>query len=166
MRVALLAALLLASAAAAAEGQRMVPAACGVRATLWIEHYTAELFVPPGRPPAAALADPSQPKALRMQITNAKLMPRDVPRRWREALQPALGEETMKRLRDGYHRLESGDTVEVSYAPGRGVTLRLNEQQVLSAAGHAVIEAIIGAWANDAPFEKKLAGTLARNPCA
>jgi len=157
--------LALVAGTAAAEPAPLVPAACGVRQTLWIEHYAAQLHVPAGKT-AAALHDPQQPKMLRMRILNSMLMPSDIPRRWRDALQPVLDAETMRRLRAGYRTLQEGDTVVVTYEPQRGVKLRINERTVADAKGHGAIDALLAAWAHNTPVEQKLAGTVSRNPCA
>ena len=157
--------LALAAAPAAAAPSVLAPAACGVRNTLWIEHYSARLYLPKGSS-VAAVSDPGMPKMLRMRMLNTFLMPPEIPRKWREALQPVLDGNALKRLQDGYGRLQSGDTVVVSYQPQKGISLSINERTLVSAEGHAAIDALLAAWAQDAPVEKKLAGTLARNRCA
>ena len=141
------------------------PAACGVRNTLWIEHYSAQLYLPKGTS-IAAVSDPGMPKMLRMRMLNTFLMPPEIPRRWREALQPVLDGEALKRLQDGYDGLQTGDTVVVTYQPQKGIALSINERTLVTAEGHAAIDALLAAWSQDAPLEKKLAGTAARNRCA
>ncbi len=163
MKLALFLAAAFAGSAAAAE---LRPAACGVRHTLWIEHYSAQLLLPPGKSALAAVGDPAQPKMLRMQILNPQLMPSDVPARWRKALASEIDAQTMTRLRQAYRALQGGDTIVVAYEPGSGVALRVNERTVASIAGHAAIDALLAEWAGGAPLEQKLAGAVSRNPCA
>jgi hypothetical protein len=165
MKLAILALAAFAGAAAAAPSAPLAPAACGVRNTLWIEHYSAQLYVPAGKS-AAAVGDPSQPKMLRMQIINPMLMPPDIPGKWRDALEPVLDGATMERLRATYRELQEGDTLEVDYEPQAGIALRVNDRTVAKVAGHAAIDALIAAWTSGVPFEKKIAGTVARNRCA
>jgi hypothetical protein len=152
-------------AVGAAAAQPLEPTACGVRNTLWIEHYTAYLYVPAGDS-IKALGDPEKPKMLRMRMLNTLFMPYAIPRKWREALHPVLDGETMKRLQDGYGGLQDGDTVMVTYQPQQGVALRINDRTVVTAKGHAAIDALLAAWAQDTPLEKKLTGTASRNRCA
>lgn len=154
-----------AGAAVAAEPPPLAPAACGVRNTLWVEHYSAQLYVPAGQS-IAVVGDPAQPKMLRMRMLNTFLMPPEIPHKWRAALQPVLDGESMKRLQAGYGRLQSGDTVVVTYQPREGIALRINDRTLLTAKGHAAIDALLAAWADDAPVEKKLAGAASRNRCA
>lgn len=163
MKLALL--LVFSALAGAAAAAPMVPAACGVRHTLWIEHYAAQLYVPVGQT-AAVLGDAGQPKMLRMRILNSMLMPPDIPRKWQDALRPVLDEAAMARLRASYRALEGGDTVVVTYEPRRGVELRINDRLVASVVGHLAIDALLSAWAENQPLERKLAGTVSRNRCA
>ena len=164
-RAILLVAALTAGLAAALEPAKLIPAACGVRNTLWLEHYSARLYLPAGTS-IEAVRDPGKPKMLRMRMLNTFLMPPEIPRKWREALQPVLDADAMKRLQDGYGDLQSGDTVEVTYQPQKGIALRINERTVAFAGGHGVIDALLAAWADDAPLERKLASTVSRNRCA
>jgi hypothetical protein len=163
MRLALF--MVLCALAGPAAAAPLVPAVCGVRHTLWIEHYAAQLYVPAGQT-AAALGDAAQPKMLRMRILNSMLMPPEIPRKWQDALRPVLDDAALARLHAGYRSLEGGDTVVVSYAPGAGVELRVNDRVIASVAGHQAIDALLQAWADDQPLERKLAGTVSRNPCA
>jgi hypothetical protein len=146
-------------------GQPLQPAACGVRNTLWIEHYAAQLYVPEGNS-IDAVSDPAKPKTLTMRMLNTFLMPPEIPHKWREALEPVLDPDAMKRLREGYERLQSGDIVEVTYQPQNGIALSINDRTVATARGHEAIDALLAAWADDAPLRKKLAGTASRNRCA
>jgi hypothetical protein len=164
-RAILLLAALAAGPAAALEPSKLIPVACGVRHTLWLEHYSAQLYLPAGTA-FEALSDPDKPKMLKMRVLNTFLMPPEIPRKWREALQPVLDAHAMKRLQDEYDGLQSGDTVVVTYQPQRGIALSINERAVASAGGHRAIDALLAAWADDAPLEKKLSATVSRNRCA
>ncbi len=143
---------------------KLIPASCGVRRTLWIEHYRAELFVPAGDT-VAAVGDPGQPKALRLRILNALLMPRDIPGRWRAALVPVIAAEAMARLRAAYGGLRTDDLVEVTYLPRDGLTLSVNGRPVVQVPGHRAIDALLQAWAVETPAREKLQRAAMNNPC-
>jgi hypothetical protein len=153
------------AAAEAVQAAPLAPAVCGVRHTLWIEHYAAQLYVPAGAS-VMAVGDPGQPKMLRMRVLNTFLMPPDIPRKWRDALEPVLEGDAMKRLQDGYGGLQAGDTVVVTYQPQNGIAVHINDRALVTAKGHAAIDALLAAWADDAPVTKKLAGTASKNRCA
>ena len=164
-RAILLMAALTAGPAAAIEPSKLLPAACGVRNTLGLEHYSAQLYLPADTS-IDAVGNPDKPKMLKMRMLNTFLMPPEIPRKWRVALQPVLDADAMKRLEDGYGSLQSGDTVVVIYQPQQGIALTINERTVATAGGHGAIDALLAAWAGDAPLEAKLAGTVSRNRCA
>lgn len=143
---------------------KLIPASCGVRRTLWIEHYRAELFVPAGDT-VAAVGDPGRPKALRLRILNALLMPPEIPGRWREALEPVIAADAMARLRAAYDGLRTDDVVEVTYLPRHGLTLYVNGRPAVQVPGHRAIDALLQAWALETPAREKLKHTAFNNPC-
>jgi hypothetical protein len=143
---------------------KLIPASCGVRRTLWIEHYRAELFVPAGDT-VAAVGDPGQPKALRLRILNALLMPRDIPGRWRKALEPVIAAGAMAQLRAAYDGLRTDDLVEVTYLPRHGLTLSVNGRPAVQVPGHRAIDALLHAWALEMPAREKLQQAAMNHPC-
>jgi hypothetical protein len=71
----------------------------------------------------------------------------------------------MQRLQQGYGGLQNGDSVVVSYQPHKGIALSINDRTVVTAEGHAAIDALLAAWAENAPLQQKLAATAARHRC-
>jgi hypothetical protein len=160
---------LAAHAAAMPEGlqlgaERLAAASCGIRETLWIEHYAAGLYLPRRADPAAQLSDPSVPKALRVEIINSRLMPPDIPKKWRKPIEQQDA-RALEALRSAYRQLQPGDEVLISYTPRAGVRVGVNGQPVAHSGGHAVIEALLKTWADDEPLPKKLGAVMARNRC-
>jgi hypothetical protein len=142
------------------------PASCAVHQTLWVQHYAAQLFLAPGEPPTA-LADPRQPKLLRISIINPAFLPPQIPAQWRHALAPVLGVEIMARLQAAYEGLRPGDVVVVAYEPTSGVSLHANDRLLAHAPGHSAIESLLAAWAQEGlPLTEQLKTATARNPCA
>lgn len=145
-------------------GERLAAASCGVRGTLWIEHYAAALYLPRRANAAPQLADANVTKAVRVQILSKRLMPKDIPRKWRQPMathDPGL----LERVRDVYRQLKVGDEVLIAYTPNHGVELALNGTAVATAQGHGLIDALLRAWAEDEPLPKKLEDVMARNRC-
>ena len=136
-------------------GHRLELASCGVRDTMWIDHYAAGLYVPSGAG-AKAAADAKQATAVRMKIINARYLPGDIPAKWRGALDRELGHEPMMRVRRAYDKLQDGDVVTFSYVPSQGVTMQLNDRKVIDVGGHAVIDSILAAWRGRDPIGEKL----------
>lgn len=144
--------------------ERLAAASCGIRETLWIEHYAAGLYLPQRGNAASQLSDPNVAKALRVEILNSRLMPPDIPKKWRRPIEERDA-QALAHLRAAYRDLRPGDEVLISYTPRAGVKVDVNGQPVASTAGHGVIEALLYAWADDEPLAKKLGGVLARNRC-
>jgi hypothetical protein len=145
-------------------GNRLEAASCGVRSTLWIEHYAARLYLRDGAGPDA-VSDPAEPKALRLRIINSFLLPPQIPSRWRNALGSVLDAAAMASLGAAYRDLESGDIVLITYVPRHGLTLRVNGAPVLGSDGQDAIDALLATWADEMPAEAQLRRTVADKTC-
>lgn len=147
-------------------GNQMLPArSCATRDTLWIHHYAAALYVPQRAAPAAALQDPKQPKALHVQILSKSFLPRDLPKKWNQALQSQLDGASMNAIQNAWHQVSVGDRVTIAYAPGPGVTLQLNERLVARSPNHDVVDALLRTWADGEPVLQRVSQTVAKHPC-
>jgi hypothetical protein len=170
--VSLAAALLVAGAAVTVPGAlrlgdaRLEAAGCGVRSTLWVEHYVAALYLPGGMRAVLALADPASAKALYVRIMDDDHLPARIPREWREPIARHLAAGDLARARAAYRGLAPGDELIVAYEPGAGVRLVVNGRVLATSPGHALVEAVLSEWAGDAPPGEKLRATLERNVCA
>jgi hypothetical protein len=145
--------------------QVLAAASCGLRETLWIDHYAAKLYVHPGDRAEAALPDSRLAKALEIQILNKSFMPAEIPRKYRRALETDLDEATMSRLGAAYRTLRSGDVVTISYLPNRGVSLSVNRELVAVTPAHRVVESILATWADGKPVDQHLRAMLVKHPC-
>ena len=147
-------------------GAELLPArSCATRDTLWIHHYAAALYLPPRSVPAAALEDPQQPKALHVQILSKTFLPRDLPKKWNQALASELDGGAMSAIRSAWQQVSVGDRVTIAYAPGPGVTLQLNEQLVARSPRHGVIDALLKTWADGEPVRERVNQAVAKHPC-
>lgn len=145
-------------------GQALQLVSCGMRETLWIDHYAAGLYVPPGAS-AQVARDAKHPKAVRLKIIEARYLPEKIPEKWRGALNSELEREPMVRVRRAYGALREGDEVTFTYAPQEGVTMQVNGRAVMRASGHGVIDAILEAWAGEDPVSGKLSRLSLEHPC-
>ena len=146
------------------DGQALALASCGVRETLWIDHYVAALYLPPGSAPAAA-RDERKSKVVRLHIVDSLFLPARIPGKWRRALERELPPGPMQRLQQVYRRLREGDALTISYAPRSGLAMQLNGAEVLRLGGHDAIDSILEAWAEDLPVEEKLRRLTSEHPC-
>lgn len=143
---------------------RLELVSCGVRDTLWVDHYVAGLYVPRGAT-AQAVRDARQPKAVRIQVLDARWMPANVPEKWRDALRKELEREPMAKVRAAYDRLDDGDVVTFTYVPQRGVRMAVNGRGVMQTPGQEVIQTILQAWAEGDPISGKLHRLRLEHPC-
>jgi hypothetical protein len=147
-------------------GNVQLPAAsCAARDTLWVHHYVAALYVPTQPSPVEALQDPAQPKALQVQILSKAFLPKEMPKKWREALESELDSAAYGAVRDAWHGLAVGDRVIVAYLPGPGVTLQLNDRVVARSPKHEVVDALLKTWAEGEPVPQRVNRVVAEHPC-
>jgi hypothetical protein len=147
-------------------GGEMLPAAsCATRDTLWIHHYVAALYVPPKTAPLAALQDPRRAKAFQVQILSKVFLPRDMPKKYRLALEQTLDAPSLAAVGAAWRRLAVGDRVMLAYAPGAGLSLQLNEREVAQTSRHDVIEALLRTWADKEPLPARFNRVVAKHPC-
>ena len=156
---------LLIACAPAHSAQELAAASCGVRKTLWMEHYSAVLYLPKRAAAQDELASPAAPKRLEMTIIDPRFLPRDIPRKWREPIEKHLDAASAARATAAYRSLKRGDRLTLAYAADQGVTFRINERPVARSAGHGLVDAILFTWADEEPLREKLRRTLTRNVC-
>lgn len=146
--------------------QSLAPASCATRNTLWIHHYAAALYVAPRAAPAEALEDPKQAKALQVEILNKAFLPRQMPSRWERTLESELDGKALGSIHAAWRRLGAGDRVTIAYAPGPGVSLKVNDRMVAAVPSHRLVEALLRTWAENEPVGERVNRVVARHPCA
>ena len=145
--------------------QSLTAASCATRDTLWIHHYVAALYLPSRESAVSALQDPKQPKALQVQILSKTFLPKEMPKKWRQALESQLDGPSFSSIRSAWRELRVGDRVTIAYAPGPGVTLELNDSVVATSPRHDVIDTLLQTWADNEPIPQRLNRVVAKHPC-
>lgn len=145
-------------------GQNLQLVSCGVRNSLWIDHYAAGLYLPAGVD-MQALMDASQPKGVLIRMITTRYMPDQIPGKWLEALERETPSEPLSGLRRAYRRLSEGDVMSIVYQPATGITTRVNGSRVSHVANHRVIRAILDAWAEERPIFEKLQKLSGEHRC-
>lgn len=147
------------------DGNELALAACGVRETLWIDHYLAALYLPVDAKPAASMTDPDQPLMIVLHVLSTAFMPDRIPEQWREPLREELRSDPLSSIRRTYEELAAQDRIQVAYSPGSGVTLSVNGRAITTEPGHALIASMLATWAESDPISGKLERLLLKNPC-
>ena len=150
--------------ALSADGDELRLASCGVREILWVEVYSAGLYLRPGAQPDAA-ADPAEPAALAVRVHSAMHFPYHMPGKWQRALASGLDAAAMERVERAYQALKDDDLLTVRYAPGAGVKLEVNGRSIVATGGHRIIRALLEAWAEGQPIEDKIRRIALDHPC-
>lgn len=138
--------------------------ACGVRKTLWIEHYAAALYLPRGAS-VEALRDGHRAKAVSLHLIETRYLPERIPSKWRRAFEQHLDRRGMALLQRIYASLSPGDVVTVVYTPARGVTVAMNGKQLLRLRGDGLVRSILRTWAGGQPLGAKLHDLEATHAC-
>jgi hypothetical protein len=146
--------------------QALAPASCATRNTLWIHHYAAALYVPPRASPVDALQDPKQAKALQVEILNKTFLPREMPKRWRNTLETELDRRSLGSITAAWQKLGAGDRVTIAYAPGPGVSLKVNDRLVAAKASHSLVDALLRTFAEDEPVPERVRTVIKKHPCS
>ena len=137
---------------------------CGVRDSLWIEHYVAGLYVSVGASTQAA-ADTRRAKGVRLHVLESAYLPTDIPDKWRKALKEVIDEEPLARIGAAYRKISTGDVLRIVYDPQSAVTITLNSELVAYVPGHRVVDSILSTWAEHQPVGEKLARLAIEHPC-
>lgn len=145
-------------------GKALVPLSCGVRDTLWIDHYAAVLYVPRGAG-IDAVQDPAQQKAVLFRIIEPRYMPEQIPGKWLSTLEREVAARPLARARRAYRALTDGDRVLLEYVPRRGVTMRVNGKRITHLGGQGVVDALLEAWADGDAVRQKLDALGTEHPC-
>jgi hypothetical protein len=146
------------------KGATVELASCGVRRVLWLDFYSAGLYLQRGAPLKAAL-DPAKPAALAVKVLNWRNFPDDMPGKWRRALEGVLDEQAMARVLAAYDDLRDGDLLLLAYAPGAGARLELNGRVLAAARGHRIIERMLHVWAGDDPLADTVRELALKHAC-
>ena len=137
---------------------------CGVRDSLWIDHYVTALYVAPGAP-LHVLNDPNQPKAVLLHIVESRYLPPRLPKKWARALARELEPRAMSKVTRAYRQLADGDVVSITYSPAAGVVMSVNASTVVRAPRHRVIGSILREWAGKESLKKKLVRVEREHSC-
>jgi len=146
------------------DGRTLQRVSCGTRDSLWIDHYDAGLYIPRGAS-IDVVRDPAGAKAVVIRMITTRYLPDNIPGKWLEALQRETPPEPMARVRRAYRRLSDGDVMTIAYRPETGVTIGVNGGRVAQVGGHAVIDAILQAWAGEKTVAEKLQDLSTEHPC-
>jgi len=83
---------------------------------------------------------------------------------WRRELVPRLDAAATAHISGVFAPLRHADTVVISYAPGKGTTVRVNSSITASAAHHDLMLAFLDHWLGQRPLSESLKRALLKLP--
>ncbi|MBM9535612.1 chalcone isomerase family protein [Desulfobulbus alkaliphilus] len=134
----------------------------------FIKVYVAALYLPASAPGADVLTD--VPK--RLEIAYLMSFAKDdfakgaapVLERNLTAAELAAVQERIDRLNAAYRDVQAGDRYALTYAPGEGTVLTLNDEPLVTIEGADFAAAYFGVWLGREPLDNKLKRDLLRGP--
>jgi len=143
-------------------GQQLVLNGDAVRSELlgMVELYRIGLYLKTTVSNRSGVTD-DVPKALRLEILHDTNGAR-IPSEWRTELEPALTQPQQQTLRAAYSRLQSGDTLTISYIPGDGTHVVVNTRTVLQSKGRDLMHAFLDQWLGQDPVSEEIKAALLR----
>ena len=141
-------------------GRELVLNGYGTRTSYTYDLYTVALYLPQPMTSAERIDDPSIAKAFRVEAVYEGSMPDEVPEAWRSELLPPLSQQQVATLKDAFDTLESSDIVGVTFVPGSGTTVQLNDEVVLYDPGHDLMAAAIDLWLGPDPVSADIRSQL------
>lgn len=132
-----------------------------------IDAYVAALYLPEGVHPSHVLSD--VPKRLEISYL-VSIKGRDFDKGAKPALERNLSPVEMRRLQDRIDRINAvyedvkpGDRYSLTYVPGRGTELALNNRALVNIEGADFAAAYFGIWLGQKPVDEKLKQDLLRS---
>jgi hypothetical protein len=101
-----------------------------------------------------------------VEILNKAFIPKQMPHRWRRTLESELDGRSLTSITAAWQSLAAGDRVTIAYAPGPGVSLKVNDRLVAATPSHGLVDALLRTFADDEPVPQSVGRVIARHPCA
>ena len=141
-------------------GQSLVLNGQAVRSELFgmIELYRIGLYLPERTSEAAQIKSDS-PKTLLLHVlhdTRSQYLPEN----WRDELRAVLKPNELRKLRAAYVTAQSGDFITISYVPGEGSRLTVNDDVVLESQGRELMYAFLQQWLGQRPVSEEIKSAL------
>ena len=104
-------------------------------------------------------------KLIRLDITYDGQVPDGLPSTWKEQLQQHVSQEFQRTMSGLHDSLKGGDTVRVSFVPGRGTVVTVNGRQVATRPGDDALNAMLQLWTGPKPVSNDMKRLLLNGQC-
>ena len=123
-----------------------------------IELYRIGLYLPE-RTSLPERIKSDTPKTLVLHVmhdTRSEYLPED----WRDELRAVLTPNELRKLRSAYAQVRAGDFITISYVPGQGSRLTVNDDVVLESKGREMMYAFLQQWLGQRPVSENIKTAL------
>ena len=126
------------------------------------DYYIGAIYLPEWSPELVLAASETVPKRMQLKVLTERLSAREFQRHWKERIalnnprstwQPQ-GDRILKFANAFRDNLQRGDLVEFDFLPGRGTTVRLNGQVLITITGDGFYPLLLSAWLGEIPPTK------------
>ena len=140
--------------------ETLVRAGQATREKLLVDLYQVSLYLPSKDAGMDRITQQSVPKAFYVEVLYDGSMPGDIPENWAEELLPPLPDRKVQELRQVYQKLNQGDELVVTYAPGSGTTVKLNGETVFTDPGSELIAGVVDVFLGPNPASENVRQSL------
>ncbi|HEX4909379.1 MAG TPA: TonB family protein [Permianibacter sp.] len=126
------------------------------------DYYIGAIYLPEWSPELVLAASETVPKRMQLKVLTERLSAREFQRHWKERIalnnprstwQPQ-GDRILKFANAFRDNLQRGDLIEFDFLPGRGTTVRLNGQVLITITGDGFYPLLLSAWLGEIPPTK------------
>ena len=126
------------------------------------DYYIGAIYLPEWSPELVLAVSETVPKRMQLKVLTERLSAREFQRHWKERIalnnprstwQPQ-GERILKFANAFRDNLQRGDLIEFDFLPGRGTTVRLNGQVLITITGDGFYPLLLSAWLGEIPPTK------------
>ncbi|KZZ41357.1 MAG: chalcone isomerase family protein [Saccharospirillaceae bacterium] len=143
--------------------QQLVLNGVGIRTKFFMDIYVASLYLPKTNRNAEEIIAADEPMAIRLQIVSSMINSKRMSDSTRDGFVRSTGgnvapieaevEELITAFQDA---VEEGDTFDLVYEPGSGVTVYRNGESKSNVKGLKFKQALFGIWLSEDPIQNRL----------
>lgn len=146
-----------------AGGDSLTLNGAGIRSKFFIKVYVGALYLPTPTRQAESILQQNAPVAMHLHIVHSEISKEKMVSAWTEGFEDNLSESEraslaprINRFNGLFRTVREGDTVALSYQPGHGTTVRINDDVRGVIEGRDFRDAWLRIWLGDRPADKSL----------
>lgn len=147
---------------AGAAADNLQPSAEATRSIYWNDVYQLTVYDEDGRLSAQELRPMDAPIKVEIKVLHDGDLP-DIPESWTSELVPAVSSDTLSDIEEAYRSLNQDDVITVTFRPGIGTRIKLNDRLVVETKTAELALATVDIWLGDTPVSEDFKAELLGN---